>query len=717
MPEPLEREAYSILEPLTATGKAKHDAWENFFLSQDESDFDRRFAAVGIPAGGKAALRRLKFPSSPLAPTLPMRLAQWISPEMRRTPATSHEARQAQQALAEQMITKALPFATSTAATLALPGGGLIWPAVVAGLGAVPGAAIGEELEERAGRRPPARTPGEVMARLAVPAAEMAGGEFAGRAILRPVLRGVTSAVAGLFRRAAMRPENVAVKEASEELGLRLTPGQIAGQTPAGAIGRTLEFAGETSLLGRPGIEAARAEGRAHALRAVDDALATLSPRTSPAATGTAAQDAIRTGNRIFHEYAGDLYGQVDNVAAGIQVDVTPLKTEAQRIIGQKVQAAGMYPILGQPQATASLVLNQILSGPDQVPFAVAQQIRTKLMSISPQPGELVAKEAPGIAKHMAGLLTDAMDSSARALNPAAATAWATARTFWKEGHDIFERSLIQSLVDRNPELLIASIKPGAVTDAVKIKQAILGYAEQHGTPAQVAQARATWNQFREQFARTKLLADPEAGVADAGDLLNLKDRMTKMGPDMLRTIYGGDAQGQAVLRNLGVIGEAFDRVKRDLPFIRTYQFVEIARYVQRAMPILTAGATGFTAVRYGPGEALATFAAMEGLPALVGKIMYSPRATRYFVNGISAFAPRILQAPVQATTDALARYVPETSGLLVRAFVTALREDELRQKAKRAYEAKQRGRPPIEVIPPPPQLRAPIPSHWQGNQ
>jgi len=686
MPENPEVER--ILRPLTALPGAKDAAWDNYFLSADPADFDRRFAQVGIPEAGKAALRRLKFGERAGIQTLePGKAPVWG----RVLPGTTPHAGEA--------VAKLLPFASSAVATLALPGGGIIVPAIVAGLGAVPGAAIQQEYEERAGIRPAARTPAEVVSRLVVPAGEMAGGEFAGQVILKPVLRAAFGVVGGPFRRAATRPENIAVKEASEEMGLRLTPAQIAGQTPAGQVGRTLEFMGETSLFARPGIETARAEGRAHALQAVDRALEVLSPRTSPAEAGVAVQDAIRVGDRIFNRYADDLYGQVDNLAAGIQVDVTPLKNEAQRIISQKVQAAAMYPVLGQPQPAGSLVLNQILNGPDEVPFAVGQQIRTKLLSISPQAGELTAKEAPGIAKHMAGMLTDAMDTSARALNPAAANAWATARTFWREGHDIFERSLIQSLVDKNPELLVAAIKPGAVTDAQKIKQAILGYAEQHGTPAEVASARATWNQFREQFARTKLLADPEAGAMEP-DLLKLKERLTKMGPAVLKTIYGGDAQGQAVLRNLSVIGEAFDRVRRDLPFIRTYQFVEIARYVQR---VLLTGGTAYTAARYGPGEALGTFAVIEGLPALIGKIMYSPRATRYLVNGVSAFAPRIMQAPVQATTDALLRYVPETTGLLTRAFVTVLHEEELRERGKRQWEAKQRGRPPIEVIPPPP--------------
>lgn len=570
--------------------------------------------------------------------------------------------------MASRYALTALPMATGALATVALgPEAGIPLSMLVAGLGAVPGEALRQIGEETLGLEP-RRTPGEAAAGMLWAAAENAAGEGAGRLLGKAGSR----LIGGPLREAANAPKNIAVKEANEKYGFGLTAGQIAGETPGGTATRGVEFIGETSLFGKSAVETARTAGREHAAQAVNEALTALSSPASAETVGRLSQDAIGTGNRIFNEYAGRLYDQVDQLAQGAMVDMRPLKTEASRILRTEMDIPeALYPNLGKLENSSAKILVDIAHGPDQIPFSVAQRIRTKMLNVSPQPTELVAKEAPGIAKHFVGQLTGAMDTSANALNPAAATAWETARSFWKEGHDVFQRSLVASLMERNPELLVKSIKPGAVSDAKALKRAVIGYADQHGTAADKAAAQGAWNQFREQFARTALLKDPDAVGAGAMDIFKLKDRLTQMGQPVLNEMFGGDAAGQRALKGLTTVGEAFSRVRKNLPFTRTYLMAE---GVHLAVGSVLGAYTGYRTLG---------MVGAETVPWAIAKIAYSPTATKYFVDGLAAFAPAAIRAPAQATTDALLRYAPEATGLLARATLTGLKEYEVFQQQK----------------------------------
>jgi hypothetical protein len=666
-PQDVER----ILRPFAVAPEVKGAAWRAYFEATDPDDFEKRFSQIPLPDIGRQALRNLRFGQVPSLAPMPAGGGPVTARPRGELPPPPTAGQIARAGL------ESLPFLTAAGATLATGPVGWFGTPIVAGLGAIPGEALKQELEERFGLAPP-KTPEEAAAGLATAGVEQGAAELGGQLILKPVIKGAGRLFGGPFRQAATLRENIAVKEANEALGLRLTPGQIAGQTPAGAVGRTLEFYGETSMFGRPAIEAARMEGRKNAVKAVEDTLSALAPTTSPELAGRAAQDAFQVGNRIFHERAGTLYAEVDRLARGAAVDMQPIRAEAQRILQREMDMPGFYfPNLGKMGSATRAILEDLGGSQETIPFEIAQRIRTKLLGISPQPGELVAKEAPGMAKHFSGLLTGAMEKSAASLSPEAKTAWLTARTFWREGHDIFERSLVQSLAERNPEALVKAIKPGAVSDVRAIKRAILGYAP-FGTSEEAAAAKATWNQFREQFVRTTLLRDPDAVGEQMMDLLDLKRRMNDVGRGVLTEMFG-DAEGKTALNNLSTIGEAFSRLRKDMPFIRTYQFVEVARAVNA---VITAGATTAAAYKRGPQAALLTATVMEGLPAAIGKIMYYPPATRYFVDGISAFMPEVAKAPTQATTDFLLTQVPKASGLLARAFVTAFEADQARTRA-----------------------------------
>lgn len=661
---PLETQAAqveSILRPLAVDKGIKSSAWRAYFDATDPADFDAKFEPLGLPGETREALFRQRFGSRSILGSVPGFGPQPAAGKTDLPPGPTNQD-------LLRMGVEALPMATSIGASMFLsPGAGLATRALFAGLGAIPGTAAKQEIEARAGLPGAPTTAGDAVGGMLMGGAENAAAEFGGGLLGKMAGK----LLGGPLRVAATAPENIAVKEANERWGLRLTPGQVAGGGPGGPAARLAEFVGETSLLGKPSIEVARAEGRGHAAKALDDTLILLSSPASPETVGRVGQDAIETGNRIFHTYAGQLYDQVDQLAQGAMVDMRPIKAEANRIIMQKLPAAAIYGVLGQPEKSTSTILNQIIGGPEQIPFSVAQQIRTKLMQIGPQMGELTPTEAKGISKHFVGELTGAMDTSATNLNPAAKTAWETARSFWTEGHDIFQRSLVASLMEKNPELLVKSIKPGAISDVKALKGAIIGYADSYGNAAEKRAAKDSWNQLREQFVRSSLLKDPDAIGVDAMDLFKLKDRMQQMGKPVMNELFGGDPAGREVLANVNAIGEAFSRVKKDLPFTRTYLMAEGVRLV-----------VGSVAGTYS-GSMMTGMGGAEAVPWIIAKIAYSPTATRYFLDGIAAFAPAAARAPTQTGTDALLRYAGPATGMLARAVVTGLKEYELLQQRK----------------------------------
>lgn len=199
---------------------------------------------------------------------------------------------------------------------------------------------------------------------------------------------------------------------------------------------------------------------------------------------------------------------------------------------------------------------------------------------------------------------------------------WPHARAFYSEGKDAYENQLVKKLMARKPEAIANSIKPGDVTNVEMVKRALLG----HGND------KAAWNTFRRQYIQSNLLGSPD--MPWTGDVFKLKEKMNAAGNDQLRAIFGTDDEGKRVLHNLSVLAEATSRVQP----IRQHT---IARIIEAAAPI--------TAM-FRPEAAAAEIAGIEVGPLIIAKIIYSPTATRLFVNGVNLSATNAGMAAVNIT-------------------------------------------------------------------
>jgi len=681
-------DAERIIRSIAAPGDVKNAAVRAFYDSPTEQDLVLRLDAIEIPDATKGALFNLRFGAGRATPTLAPTLARLPARPQSSLPETMPED-------IARLGLSALPLITSGIATAY--GGPL-----AAGPGAVLGEIPRKAIAQATGLEPPTpreaepvgrkktyweELPPEVREALGT-AAEYTAAEYGGRLLLGTPMKAAGRLVGGPFRPAATLPENLAVKEANEQLRLGLTAGQVAGRTTAGEVGKAFEFYGETGLFGRPVAETAKSVGRKAGETAIDRAVDAISSNVSAEGAGKGYMEAMTTGRRLLGEGAQPLFDEVDKLIGQAAVDMRPVQAVAKRRLEEFVKQmpgagpsgiAVHYPTLGQPTAGAARIMNNIIGGPEVLTFGEAQRLRTLLMSVGREENELFVNQAQSVARDVTETLTRTMETSASKIGPNATQAWRTARDFWIQGHNVFERSIVPSLLKKNPEEVVGAIKPGAVTDAKAMKRAILGYAPL-GTPQEREAAKRAWDDFGAAFIRRNLLREPEGvGLGDM-DIFGLKQRLGAYGEPTLKEVLS-TPNGAAALERLKVIGEAFSRVRRDAPFVRTYQFVEMARALYQLGTAGVAIGAGMTrGVEAGIGAAVA----METLPYVVARIAYSPRATKYFLDGISAFLPEVAKVPTQATTDFLLFTLPKTSGLLGRAGLVAAKDYMDLQEARR---------------------------------
>lgn len=455
---------------------------------------------------------------------------------------------------------------------------------------------------------------------------------------------------------AVNEPENRAVKELNETLGLNLTPGQIAGRTHMGTLYRMYQRLGEYNILSQQQIREVRTEGLENAANAIDHMVDSLvaSP-SSPTQTGYAVRDAMNAGYKMFQEVSGSIYQQLDQAAQGVMVDASPIKAEANRWLAKAATQTGYMPRTGDVSAGARKILEDAAGLPDWVPFSVAHEWRKKLISASPEVGKLFAGEGKEAAKKMVGIVTETMDNSAQALNPSAARLWSAARKFYKNGAEVFDNAVINRMLntDRGAEMVVAELKPGMVDYATKVRSAILDYPVKFGSKTDQDAALMTWRQLQEQYIRTHLLRAPEEGQRAAGEQLatiseeglrSLKKNLEKQGRGMLDTMFNPPnigsphatrmlSGGPVVLQNLRDIGEAFSRLDRIPTEMRSWQI----RGMELASGILYGMLTG-KGVEQSLGYGVGVVGISEILPWLITKSVYNKRASGYIVDGFRGF-------------------------------------------------------------------------------
>jgi hypothetical protein len=338
--------------------------------------------------------------------------------------------------------------------------------------------------------------------------------------------------------------------------------------------------------------------------------------------------------------------------------------------MGSKLVGLGQVDDEGNPlwPNTAKMkMLREVAAFPEQMSFANLSSKRTDWMNVSPQMTELISGEAKGTAKHFTQLSTEMLDEAAKGkamavggtkdegkfiqqaldqLAPGKKMAdlwglppdirskvielsnkfkaeagaaskgvrtggfekeWNTFRNFTRKGADVFESQVITDAVNKNPESVLRLIKGDDITDALRVRRAIKGYAEMFGEPADKLKAEAAWKKFQVGYLRENVL-----GPLD-GDMTRLADTLDKMTPALKKTIFD-DPQSQHTLLRLTQVGKALKDADKNLGVLMGHQ------------------------------DPLADIDKTKGWlrsirPYIVAKVAWDPTATRFFLRGLAGLA------------------------------------------------------------------------------
>ena len=444
--------------------------------------------------------------------------------------------------------------------------------------------------------------------------------------------RALSGLIGGPLYAGGAKAENEAIKQISKKYNLGLTAGQVAPNLAT----RTTEEFGKYGLLSRGYVQNKIAKSAEAGLSAINQTLSRLYPPTSPAQMGQSTQGMLRMSKDLWSQEASKLYWNLDQQAQGVMVDMTSVKGFAAAKLQEDATEKLLHPHAGYGPKTITM-LQDAAKQPDAIPFRNAHNWRSFLMKVTPQPNELLAGETPGMAKQLVRDITGTMDASSKALNPTANKLWTEARQFYKDGAQLFDHETITGLMKKEPAEVAGAIKPkiGDTDTAARIRSAILDYPMKYGNPDEQQEAKFAWRQFQEQFVRSRLLEDPEH-VGDgmtAQRLGAIKDKINEFGPGVMGEIFGKDAEGKEVLKNLTDLGEAFSRIGKLPDQLRMVAF-----------RFLESGGVALTGPLNHPVASFGTLTALEVLPQLVVGVVYSKKATAYMLDGLRGITEEALK-------------------------------------------------------------------------
>ena len=323
--------------------------------------------------------------------------------------------------------------------------------------------------------------------------------------------------------------------------------------------------------------------------------IATAPPTVTPRVAGQRAIDVIKGPAKDARSEIGQMVEEA--AKSGPDVDITPLKAEAQRILQEEIRPpleafprpgmpgkelspaeqtiAELQPLLANftPERVAGLqgaqrvqyeamqkameearesaaqdvlkhpamqVLGRIISADDTVPFEAAHLFKRELDdSIGTAWDKSVRNRVTNITKVMRGTLRDQL--SGHAPYDVATQAYASIAPLYTKG---IAPKLLR-VAEESPEAIVSLIRPDDPTKVSMLKDLLVGQGEAGGA---AGKGQYAWDSVRSAWTHRKLIR---------GGLKGIDDRIAKMDPEFADVMYG-DGPGQMVLNNLKSISAAY---------------------------------------------------------------------------------------------------------------------------------------------------------------
>lgn len=409
----------------------------------------------------------------------------------------------------------------------------------------------------------------------------------------------IVAAPLGWIRRGGFlrlsRPAMTTLAE-NRALGTNLSGPEIATGTPLGNIGKTLQSYSAGSFGGAEIQRAAREKGTAAAVKAVDDALSLLGhPGITGGPTPTSAGSAAAA-----RSFVGELLDKAADAAPSIDV------TEVKRLAAQELEKGIVQHLKAVPDVADPKLANTI------------RQIRADPTLIQRLPRPELTRVADAILEKFK---SPSMQLMRRIMGMEDQTA---ARGVWEE---------LKSLRGR----ATPADQLYAKDDAQRLATLFRGKLRQNLSTAapEFAQAMGQYRDLvRGDWLRSNIVLGGHpvpTNEAEANDVLTgMAERLRKATESGRLSRDFNDPQGKQVIQNLTRVANLMEK-RSPVMSGNLRKIFEIGR-------IITAGA-GLVSGHVAGGTAGAA-TLWEGFPDFFTWVIHDPKATRWFIEGVSAKNP-----------------------------------------------------------------------------
>jgi hypothetical protein len=349
--------------------------------------------------------------------------------------------------------------------TLVAPGAGTVGGTVAgAGLGFAGGKQLADILDTFLGIQKP-KPIGRDIAEIPQEVAEGATLEMGGQ-VLGPVLSAIRQkAISPLGRQVSDRARQTIdlfkgetervqsvfrpVSSIFKQRKPVLTPAQATENRMLDIVENVAEF----SLFGGGTIRNQKINTTNLINRTVDDFANAFTRHTTRGESRAVIQDVLKGESTAFRATGSNLFKQVDELIPRKQpvVDTRPLKEAADTVLEQINKSVVKSP------KTRKLI-KQIQKLDDVITFEQASINESDLGAITRQINELVPGKAEGAAKLFKKEISKAIDDAEKVLPEGALDAYKNAKTFWKQGKQLFNDKLVVRLAELDRDKVVDSL-------------------------------------------------------------------------------------------------------------------------------------------------------------------------------------------------------------------------------------------------------------------
>jgi len=337
-----------------------------------------------------------------------------------------------------------------------------------------------------------------------------------------------------------------------------------------------------------------------------DDIIDIFGHRDNPSDIGELFVDVINNKQKVHKALSASLYNNVEQLSESVTVSTEGIKSFVEPLKEISEQLGSI-----EAKNSGDDIIQAVLDLPDDLDFATAKELRTRLLSRVDE-FSILNKKAPAIgkAKKIISILDESISKSLKKQAPEGYEAWREANEFYKKGQERFNRTFIRRLLKtaeetgRGPEFIAEAVfRPRGVTNIKRVKEAL--------TPKQ-------WTKMQSFYIQDLF----RKSVDEEGAVIGTRFYNQLIGKSQ-------SAMGKTALKEIFTP----EQLKEIILFSKTLQMTQ-ARQSEGLGKMLIQLAQGGAIAGFATGFAPEA-AAILITPPVLSKMMLMPKVTKWLTQGI----------------------------------------------------------------------------------